>query len=439
MDKNPLIRKSFAVGIILIFLGTYIIPSSAMNKEKPVLLPFFKGWMKTFGRPNSTNYGDSVQQTTDGGYIIAGATMPVDSIISDIWVIKTDRDGNKVWDKTFGGSNWDYPSDIKQTNDNGFLITGRTYSFGAGMDDVWVLKLDQNGNVQWNKTFGTPFLDFGWEGQQTTDGGYIIVGSVCPHEAYFFDIWLIKLDGEGNEQWNRTFGEPTQYPSDNFGRSVQQTSDGGYIFAGSSTGYGVAIHTSAFWLIKTDVQGNEQWNRTYGAGNDDQANSVELTSDGGYIIVGNKYDSDSQQSDIWIIKTNQYGDEQWNKTYGGTGDDYGRQAYQTTDGGYIMIGTTQPYGDVNSYAWMIKLDNSGNEQWNRTYGGKSGGMGNSVALTSDRGYIITGYTSEDVWLIKTDSHGKSTSMSLGNLWFERLFERFSNAFPTLQHFWNGKI
>ena len=428
MNKNPLIRKSFAVGIILIFLGTCIIPSTAMNKEKPVLLPFFKGWMKTFGRPNSSNVGDSVQQTTDGGYIIAGRTDPIDSIIGDIWVIKTDRDGNKVWDKTFGGSNMDYPSDIKQTGDNGFLITGRTYSFGAGMDDVWVLKLDQNGNVQWNKTFGKQFLDFGWEGQQTTDGGYIIVGSICPYKAYFCDVWLIKLDYEGNEQWNRTFGDP-QYV--NFGHSVQQTRDGGYILAGS-TGYGVANDKSAFWLIKTDAQGNERWNRTYGGTGVDEANSVELTSDDGYIIVGNKYDSDSQRSDIWIIKTNQDGGEQWSKTYGGKGDDYGEEAYQTTDGGYIMIGTTQPYGDVNSYAWMIKLDASGNEQWNRTYGGKAGGLGTSVALTSDGGYIITGSTASDVWLIKTDSQGKSKTTSFDNVWFAWLFQRFSHVFPILR-------
>jgi hypothetical protein len=425
MDKIPLIRKCFAIGIILIFFGTCIIPSTAINKEKPILLPFFKGWMKTFGRPNSTNYGDSVQQTIDGGYIIAGATMPVNSIISDIWVIKTDRDGNKVWDKTFGGSNWDYPSDIKQTNDKGFLITGRTYSFGAGMDDVWVLKLDQNGDIQWNKTFGTPLYDCGLEGQQTTDGGYIIVGSINPHEALSFDVWLIKLDYQGNEQWNRTFGKPQ---SEDYGYSVQQSRDGGYILAGST---GIAL-----WLIKTDAQGNERWNRTY-SGNT-QAHSVELTSDGGYIIVGNKYDSDSR-SNIWIIKTNQDGGEQWSKTYDSTGDDYGRQTYQTTDGGYILIGTTQPYGAVNSYAWMIKLDNSGNDQWNRTYGGKSGGMGNSVALTSDGGYIITGSTASDVWLIKTDSQGRSKTTSFDNLWFERLFQRFPHAFPILRHFWNGKV
>jgi hypothetical protein len=404
----------------------------------PVPLPTPKGWMKTFGG-DSTDGGYSVQQTSDGGYIIAGETFSFGAGNGDIWVIKTDSIGNKLWYKTFGGSDWDYPSDVKQTNDKGFIITGRTYSFGAGKDDVWVIKLNETGTIQWNKTFGEKFYDFGLESQQTIDGGYIIVGGINLYEPLLFDAWLIKIDSEGNEQWNRTFGEPQQ---EDYGYSVQQTSDGGYIIAGGTGSYGTTKNSSAFWLIKTDVQGYEQWNRTYGGtwyyG---EAFSVELTSDGGYIVIGCKYPYESSQRHIWVIKTDQYGDEQWNKTYGGIKNDYGIEAYQTSDRGYIMIGATESYGAGETDVWMMKIDAYGDEQWNRTYGGKYYDAGASVDQTDDGGYIITGYKgsfiknnyTSDVWLIKTDSQGKSKTMLSINFWFERLFQRFPNVFPLLRH------
>jgi hypothetical protein len=400
----------------------------------PLPLPSSKGWMKTYGG-DFEDAGYSVQQTTDGGYIIAGFTRAYKDSWGDFWVIKTDSMGNISWDKIFGGSNWDYPSDVKQTKDNGFLITGRTYSFGAGQDDVWVLKLDETGEIQWNKTFGGVFFDCGLEGQQTSDGGYIIVGGVNTHEALVFDAWLIKLDNQGDEQWNRTFGKNPQY--EDYGRSVQQTSDGGYIIVGGTGSYGVTANKSAWWLIKTDAQGIEQWNRTYGGTGYDEANSVELTSDGGFIMVGYKYGIDSQQSDIWIVKTNQYGEEQWNKTYSGPVDDYGYEGYQTSDGGYIIIGTTWSDEHETQYAWLIKLDASGEKLWSRTYGGKLGGSAQSVDMTSDGGYIITGGTASysqsiDVWLIKTDSQGKAKTTLFDTLWFEHLFQRFPTAFPLLR-------
>jgi hypothetical protein len=403
----------------------------------PMPLPTSKGWMKTFGRPNSSDIGYSVQQTTDGGYIIVGETDTVGKS-GDIWVIKTDEDGNKVWDKTFGGLSHDYYPNVKQTRDNGYIISARTFSFGAGETDIWVIKLDENGTEQWNTTFGKQFYDYSSEIQQTTDGGYIIVGSVNLYEPLVFDAWLIKIDSQGNEQWNRTFGEPQQ---EDFGSSVQQTSDGGYIVAGSTMSYG---HNKgyAMWLIKTDGEGNAQWNITYGEADSwGGASSVELTSDGGYIILGNREYYESNQSDIRIIKTNQYGDEQWNKTYGGTLDDFGSEIHETTDGGYIIIGTIADYIMVEANVWIIKTDASGDMQWNRTFGGPYWDTGCSGDQTSDGGYIITGgkcynvhnSATYDVWLIKTDSTGKSKTTPFDNLWFERFFQRFPHAFPMLRH------
>ena len=401
----------------------------------PVPSPTSKGWMKTFGG-TGMDYGWSVQQTTDGGYIIGAETYSF-GVNGDILVIKTDGNGNKVWEKSFGGSSKDYQPDVKQTNDNGYIILGRTLSFGAGENDLWVIKIDENGTEQWNTTFGKQYYDYSSEIQQTSDDGYIIVGSVNLYEPLLFDVWLIKIDGEGKEQWNRTFGEPQQ---EDFGCSVHQTSDGGYIVAGDTMSYG---HNKGYavWLIKTDAQGIEQWNRTYG-GTDawGGAISVDLTSDDGYIILSNREQYEPKQVDVWVIKTGQYGDEQWNKTYGGTQkDDYGCVMYETSDQGYVIIGTIADLEGTDSDAWMEKIDFTGDEQWSKTYGGKEWDTAYSGHQTSDGGYIITGSTQSfakndksDVWLIKTDSQGKSTTMSLGNLWFERLFQWFPNAFQLLR-------
>jgi hypothetical protein len=375
----------------------------------PIPLPTSGGWTKTFDR-TYLDAGWSVQQTADGGYIIAVENYGENG---DIWVIKTDGDGNKLWDRTFGGSGWEYRPDVKQTNDNGYIITARTYSFGVGnASNIWVLKLDENGMEQWNTTFGKEFNDYGNEIQQTKDGGYIIIGCVALYEMAHYDIGLIKIDSLGHEQWNRTFGGKGQ----EFGESVRQTSDGGYIVSGSTTSYG-NTHGYVFWLIKTDAQGNEQWNRTYGGTSPPAGpigNTVDLTSDGGYFLLETRHSNESED-DIWVIKTNQYGDEQWNKTFGGIYYEDGAEAYQTTDGGYIILGNTMDF-NVFVNPWMIKLDASGEEQWNRTLGENIGGVGHSVDLTSDGGYIITGstatfseYDAGDVWLIKTDENGFVTN------------------------------
>jgi hypothetical protein len=442
--------KKIIVGIcvcLLLILSTTTIALTPFSRNEqqtknqlvyttPDPLLASKGWMKTFGGGDSDS-GYSVQQTSDGGYIVVGPTFSFGAGQADYWVIKTDSNGNILWNKTFGGMYWDVPEDVKQTTDNGFIITGRTHSFGAGNIDVWVIKIDETGNIRWNKTYGTQYFEGGAESQQTTDGGYIIIGSKGLNQFSHYDAWLIKIDQEGNELWNRTYGGRSE---DN-GDSVQQTSDGGYIIAGSTSSYGTFNNsTSAFWLIKTDEQGTMQWNKTYGGTEYEAAISVELTSDGGYIMAGNKFDLDSHQNDIWLIKTDQIGDEQWNKTYGGILDDYTTHAYQTKEGGYSMIGWTNSYGAGAEDAWMIKTDASGNEQWNKTYGGKSFDTAYAFNQTSDGGYIITGATASfgtdiyhsDLWLLKTDSQGKSNTISVGYLWLERLLQRFPNAFPLLR-------
>ena len=372
--------------------------------------PVGEQWDKTFGGSDK-DVGYSVQQTSDGGYIITGYTDSYGAGSSDVWLIKTDSEGNEQWDKTFGGSDNDFGYSVQQTSDGGYVIAGYTDSYGAGEWDVWLIKTDSEGNEQWDSTFGGSGEDVGYSVQQTSDGGYIMAGSTRSYGVGYSDVWLIKTDSEGNEQWDKTFGGS----DDDFGYSVRQTPDGGYIIAGWTASYGAG--PGDVWLIKTDSNGNELWNNTFGDSDWERGYCVRQTSDGGYVIAGVTQPYGTGSSDVRLIKADSRGNELWNNTFGGSDWERGYSVQQTSDGGYVIAGVTQPYGTGSSDVQLIKTDSEGNEQWDKTCGGSGDDYGRSVQQTSDGGYVIAGDTGSygagewDVWLIKTDSEGVVTGIS----------------------------
>jgi len=336
-----------------------------------------------------------------------------------------DGDGINVteeWNKTFGGTGIDKSYSVQQTLDGGYIVAGETYSYGAGDFDIWLIKTDSNGNEQWNRTFGgakADRLDRGGSVRQTADSGYIITGYTKSYGVGDADAWLIKTDANGIEQWNKTFSGASM----DWGHSVQQTEDGGYIIAGRTDPY-VGARADA-WLIKTDANGTEQWNRTFGSDGCEYAASVQQTSDGGYILTGRTNSYSVGEADAWLIKTDLEGNEEWNRTFVGIYYDYGYSVQQTSDGGYVIAGSTNGRNDV----WLIKTDSSGTEEWNSIFGGTSKDEGYSVNQTTDGGYVVAGYTasygtagSADVWLIKTDSDGNEQwNVTLGEAGDDRSY------------------
>jgi hypothetical protein len=360
-------------------------------------------WWRTYGGTNADE-GHSVQQTSDGGYMIAGSTSSFGAGSYDVYLIKTNAQGDTLWTRAYGGTNDDGGWSAQQTSDGGYIIAGYTWSFGAGGVDVYLIKTDASGDTLWTRTYGGTSLDGCSSVQQTSDSGYIIAGLTMSFGAGSFDVYLIKTTASGDTVWTRTYGGMSW----DGGYWVQQTSDGGYIIAGWTEAGGTDVY-----LIKTDASGDTLWTRAYGGASEDDGNSVWQTSDGGYIIAGETWSFGAGTPDhanVYLIKTDTAGDTLWTRTYGGPNDDYSYSVHQTSDGGYIILGRTWSYG-AGCDVYLIKTDASGDTLWTRTCGGTYDDWGYSVQQTSDSGYIIAGYTqsfgagSYDVYLIKTDANG----------------------------------
>jgi hypothetical protein len=355
-------------------------------------------WTRTFGgEDRDRSY--SAQQTTDGGYIIIGDNRSFDNDQEDLWLIKTDFNGNEEWYQIFGGSGDDRGYSVQQCSDGGYILGGFTGSFGNGSLDLWLIKTDSNGNEEWSQTFGGSGHDRGHSVQQCSDGGYILGGFTGSFGNGSLDIWVIKTDPNGNEIWSQTYGGE----GIDSGYSVQQTIEGGYIitgYTGSSGNGGVDV-----WLIKTDSGGNEEWSQTFGGGSEDIGYSVQQTMDAGYIITGTTFSFGNGNRDAWLIKIDTEGNEEWSQTFGGTGGDYGYSGLQSNDGGYILTGTTDSFGNDYFDVWIVKTDPQGNEEWSQTIGGNDYEESRSIKRTINGGYIISGYTKSfgngdaDIWLL----------------------------------------
>jgi len=410
-------RKVLGIFVVTLLIATVVPAVGNINNsfqgKNPVDKTLNGGWEKTFGI-SDFDFGDYVMQTSDGGYIIGGETMSSAGDI-DIWLIKTDSDGNLVWDKTLGGSDSDVPNFICEMND-GYLITGLTRSFGAGDYDAWLIKTDINGNEQWNKTYGGTGYDFCWNVFNTTDGGYIMGGGTNTYGAGNFDYWMIKTDAAGNEIWNKTFGGSD---SELF-RGMRETDDDGYILVGFVTSTKISQKVYC-WLVKTDADGNKLWDKKIETTESSGGTCIQQTSDGGYIVSGEKVALSFVLGpiffyfggDMWLVKIDADGNTTWEKSYGGKLlEDSARCVELTDEGGYILAGFTKGFGSsikqkmglpIFSKIYVVETDANGTKIDEKEY---SRGLCWYIDRTSDGGQIITGGTKPygecDIILIKLD-------------------------------------
>jgi hypothetical protein len=345
-------------------------------------------------------------QTKDGGYIVTGYSYSYSTGSCDVWLIKINSSFKKEWSKNYGGFAQDGGFCVDQTTDGGYFITGITDSFCNGDRDIWVIKTNSTGAEEWNRPLGGAGFEFGRDGHQTSDGGYIVIGKTTSYGCVgtnqngnpYTDAWLIKLNSTGHEQWNKTYGNY----SNELGIKVLQTPDNGYLLLGRKQGN--------TWLIKTDENGTEEWNRTLGRRGKDKGSSIKQTSDGGYIITGQTNISESSNQDIWLTKINKTYVVLWNNTIQKSQIEHGVDIQQTTDGGYIIIGSTTISNSIFDIC-LVKTNSTGYEQWYRTFGQGGDDRGGSVIETDDGGYLMIANTNSydadkyDFLLMKTDCNG----------------------------------
>jgi hypothetical protein len=364
-------------------------------------------------------------------------------IISFPLIICSQNNMALQWQKTYGGSNNEYPFCIKQTLDDGFILTGTSSSddgnitVNHGYWDFWIVKTDQLGNIQWEKSYGGSYEDQGESIRQTTDGGYIIVGFSNSNDGDVTgnhgmeDFWAVKIDQYGNIQWEKSYGGSGM----DKGFDVEQTLDGGYIMTGWSNSIDGDVTGNHgytdYWVVKTDPSGNIQWQKSYGGTSNEYVYHIRETLDGGYILCGMSDSNDGDvtenhgSSDYWIVKIDSTGVIQWQKSYGGSEGDVAEDIQLTNDGGYVISGETiSQDGDVTgnhggaSDYWVIKINQSGMIQWKRCYGGFSNDGTSRIQQLVDSSYCIAGYSqstdgdvtgnhegSQDYWVVKTDVSG----------------------------------
>lgn len=309
-----------------------------------------------------------------------------------------------ICNKTFGGPFSEYIYAMTSTNDEGYLLAGFTTSFGVGSEDVWIIKVDSHGEQLWNKTYGTFRTDVAFSIKETSDGGFIFTGLTYPTESGDQDLWVLKCDIDGHHQWNRTYGGSQA----DYGGQIIPTSGGNYIVVGYTASLGAGGNDQ--WVMKIDNAGEPIWNHTYGGTGSDYASSVISTDDDGYLIVGATDSFGKGMFDAWIIKTNSTGDMQWNTTLGGLSDDNPYQVTSTVDG-YVIAGRTESYGAMNRDCWVFKIDLEGNLIWNYTYGGVAEDYTSSISSCEDGGFVLAGRTlsfsadSEDLWILKISENG----------------------------------
>jgi uncharacterized delta-60 repeat protein len=359
-------------------------------------------WVTSCGGPWYDELAD-VRQTADGGYIAAGSTWSAGSGYSDFWIVKFRVDGSIEWQNVYGGTVWDLATSLELASDGGYVIAGWTESFGAGERDAWIVKLNPDGTIDWQRTYGGSGSDQVSSIRRTADGGYVAAGWTESYGAGSRDAWVLKLSATGSVEWQKSYGG-TSYEE---ASCIRQITDGGYILAGRTDSYGAGLWDA--WVLRLNADGSVRWQKAYGRSDREMAHSAQQTADLGFIVSG------SRGADAWVCKLDGEGSVTWQKTCGGAGVDnyFSAAVQQTRDGDYIVAGHTSSFGAGSQDAWLLKFGADGALSWQMTYGeGGWEGVG-SVQQTRDGGYICAGSTlsfgsgNSDGWILKVDSLGNS--------------------------------
>jgi uncharacterized delta-60 repeat protein len=388
-------------------LGT---PSTAFSQALPVV------WDRTYGSWRFDS-ASSIVALADGGFAVAGETSQSRGAGGqDMWVLRLDEAGNVLnagpllwgWDHTYGGAQGDSAHSIVALADGGFAVAGDTESKGAGNNDMWVLRLDEAGHVLWDHTYGGAEGDHAHSIVALADGGFAVAGYTQSKGAGGQDMWVLRLDEAGNVLWDHTYGGSETDRAD----SIVALADGGLAVAGMTKSKGAGKRD--MWVLRLDEAGNVLWDHTYGGANEDRATSIVALADGGFAVAGETDGgvvSSQWVADMWVLRLDEAGNVVWDHAYGGAGNDRADSIVALADGGLAVAGMTKSKGAGERDMWVLRLDEAGNVLWDHTYGGAHEDRGTSIVALADGGFAVAGYTeskgagNRDMWVLRLDEAG----------------------------------
>lgn len=463
-------KNNFAKILILLLLINL-----QANTQPPSIV-----WQKSFGG-SLYDKAESIIQTTEGNFVVAGHSQSNDYQLNnnfggfDSWIIKINSTGTLIWKKSLGGSGCDYTQSVIETTDGGLLLVGESNSTNGdisnyfGQIDFWVVKLSENGIIEWKKKYGGDSNDEGYSACLTNDGNYIIAGSSESNIAgietnqVYMDFWILKINPNGNIIWQKKYGGGGY----EYLRKIKKTTDGGYILTGDTTSSDGNITGNNggkdLWIVKIDENGNILWQNNFGGTLDDYSKDIIEDLEGNFIVVGETYsfDLDAAENhsnaglrDYFVVKINNQGQKIWSRCYGGGNNEHARAIVQTSSGEYVIIGESyssdgQPSNNHGSADfWLIKIKPSdGNLIWEKNFGGTGHDEPNSLIECFDNDFIIAGnaahpigngdvthnYGDDDFWILKVKNNECLKNLMLkklipfGNIEFEALENIISNV------------
>jgi len=351
-------------------------------------------WMRTYHRGNF-EAGWSVQELSAGGFIAVGRTQQFPDASPDVYILRTDENGDTLWTRKYGWPLVDEPNQVRETSDGNYIVVGKTQAVLDSTYYVLLLKVAPDGDTLWTKTYGQGYLSsYGLSVEEVSSGGYILAGG-CETYAKSTELLLIRTNSDGDTLWTRLNGTYAQEEA----RSVQETYDEGFIAAG--------CRSQDVYLLRTDANGDTLWTKQYGGASSEMGLSVKETPDSGYIIAGSTWSYGSGMSDAYYMKTDRDGDLVWERAYGGPERDGVNTVVVTSDNHYVSAGFTESFGPLAANMWLIKMDADGDTVWTATYGGNGDDQAYWGEETSDGGFILLGSTNSfgapqhNVYLVKT--------------------------------------
>ncbi len=369
-------------------------------------------WMALYGGLEGEEM-EGLLVTETGEMLVSGSTASYRDENGDAWILKLDPNGNVLWQKTYGGEGDEYAIDIQAAPDGGYIVAGWTESFGAGQTDIWVFKLDPDGNIQWEKTYGGRKAEQAWAVDVTRDGGYIVAGGTTSFGAGGADYWVLKLDPEGDVLWQKTYGGGDDDGGggeyEEFVVRVLEDRDGNYVLASETASFGAG--ETDIWVLKLDSQGEILWQKAYGGEYEDSIWSFQEAADGGYLLPGVTTSfSPDLSGDLWVLKIDPAGEILWQRVYG-VPDlwDEALSVGASADGGALIGGYYEEADDWD--LTLLRLDASGEALWQRRYE-YGWDWPNAVQTLPDGGFAVAGVAwpndqelPEDLWMMRLSGEG----------------------------------